>query len=168
MTTRVAGATPRICVVASIPDIPGMLRSISTTSGAVCPTSSAAPAPSEASPTTSMPCSTSSSRSPLRNSAWSSASTTRALEASSIAPARLPAFGLARQRDQQPNAVSRRALADVFPPHVPRGAGDVEVNPRNAVDELLQERRGVDRSCLALLRRVDQVGHGALGEVLVL
>src|SRR3954447_279630 len=75
---------------------------------------------------------------------------------------------VASQVDQQPDAVTGGALADVFAPDVPGGAGDVEVDPRLAVHELLQERAGVDRPGLALRRGVGEVGDGALGEVLVL
>ena len=65
------------------------------------------------------------------------------------------------ERDQQPDAEAGRALADVLAPDVPRRAGDVEVHPRLGVDELLQERRRVDRARLALLRCVDEVGDRA-------
>ncbi len=58
-----------------------------------------------------------------------------------------------RARDQQPDAEAAGALADVLAAGVPGGAGDVEVGPGDVVDELLEERAGVDRSRLALRRR---------------
>ena len=55
-----------------------------------------------------------------------------------------------RQLDEEADAVAGRALADVLAADVPGGAGDVEVGPRLAVDELLEEGAGVERPRLAL------------------
>ena len=57
---------------------------------------------------------------------------------------------VASQRDEQPHAEPGGPVADVGAAHVPGGAGDVQVRPGLAVDELLEERAGVDRRRLAL------------------
>src|ERR687885_2510701 len=77
-TTRVSGASEEICRVASTPLMPGMFRSITTTSGADSLTSWTACAPPEASPTTcTRSCSSRSWRRPARKRSWSSTMRTR-------------------------------------------------------------------------------------------
>lgn len=79
MTTRTAASSGSALImrVAASPSVPGIRMSIRTTSGRVRRASSTACAPSEASPTTSMSGSESTSTlKALRRSAWSSASST--------------------------------------------------------------------------------------------
>ena len=84
MSTCAPGSAATIRRVASIPSMPGIRTSMSTTSGRRQRTSSTAPAPSAASPTTSISASLSSIiRNPERTIAWSSAITTRIIERSS-------------------------------------------------------------------------------------
>jgi hypothetical protein len=64
--TRLAGARAVKRRVASSPDIPGILRSMTTTSGAVSSTARIAASPLGASPTTSMPRARSERASPRR------------------------------------------------------------------------------------------------------
>ena len=64
-----------------------------------------------------------------------------------------PSEARSRELDQQPHAEAGRAVADVLAADVPGGAGDVEVGPGDVVDELLEERAGVDRAGLALRGR---------------
>ena len=54
MITRVGGFTEVICLVASMPSMPGIRTSMSTTSGRSSPVRRTASAPSAASPMTSM------------------------------------------------------------------------------------------------------------------
>ena len=71
-----AGTADRIRFVASIPSIPGMRMSMSTTSGRSFAVAATASAPSAASAATSIPADARISRNPPRTSAWSSAITT--------------------------------------------------------------------------------------------
>src|SRR4051794_3785478 len=77
ITTRVSGAIPVMWRVASTPPMPGMFRSMTTTSGASSRTIRTASAPPAASPTTWTPCSSSRLRRPVRNRSWSSTISTR-------------------------------------------------------------------------------------------
>src|SRR4051794_34287698 len=52
--------------------------------------------------------------------------------------------------NQQPHSVAAGVVAGVLAADVPGGAGDVDMGPRGVSDEFLQERRGGDRSRLAL------------------
>src|SRR5688572_15066352 len=75
---RVVVSVARIAFVAVAPSIPGMDRSMITTSGCRRCASATASAPFDASPTTAMSrAGLSTARNPARTTAWSSASTTR-------------------------------------------------------------------------------------------
>src|SRR5215213_6759215 len=72
------GLRPTILRVASVPPIPGILRSISTTSGSISPARRTASSPVAASATsTASPLRSSRLATPSRKSGWSSARTTR-------------------------------------------------------------------------------------------
>lgn len=80
ISTRVAGKRDRIARHASMADDPGMRASMTTTAGASSSTASRADEASDASPTTSISGSDSSSRqTPARTRAWSSQTSTRIL-----------------------------------------------------------------------------------------
>ena len=96
-STRTSGAEADNRWVAAIPDMPGMLRSISATSGCSSPTSRIPSAASPDSPTTTIPRSSSSCTRPPRNNSWSSMITTRG---------RLSAM------TDQPNGRDRRSVAE--------------------------------------------------------
>jgi hypothetical protein len=82
MITRVAGDSAAMVWVASMPSMPGMRMSITTTSGRSRLVSWTAWAPVPASPATSTPGVPSMTmRRPARISGWSSASTTRIVTA---------------------------------------------------------------------------------------
>src|SRR5436190_187539 len=77
MRTGVSGAIVEMWRVASTPPIPGMFRSITTTSGASSRTILSASCPAAASPTICTPSSSSRFRNPLLNRSWSSTIRTR-------------------------------------------------------------------------------------------
>jgi len=101
MTTRGGWSPAVMSWVASMPSMPGMRMSMTTTSGRVSLATWMAWAPVAASPVTSMPGVLSmSTRRPVRTRGWSSASTTRTV----IGLLRGPAGGLERQPGRYPEA----------------------------------------------------------------
>ncbi|RPK78645.1 hypothetical protein EES47_30170 [Streptomyces sp. ADI98-12] len=95
-STRAAGCSAAIRRVASIPSMPGIRTSMTTTSGARAATCSSATLPSAASPTTARSGSESiASRNPMRSSAWSSTSRTVIIGGPPPRPYRTPCRGTA-------------------------------------------------------------------------
>src|SRR3954451_9320856 len=102
------------------------------------------------------------SRTVRRISSWSS-------ERSKSMRASCPLLVQGRgQLDEQADAVAVAALGRVGLVRVPRGAGDVEVRPRDVADEALEELRRGDRRRAPVLDRVQDVAVPALDEVGVL
>src|SRR6266545_1395806 len=94
--------------VASTPPMPGMFRSITTTSGATSRTILSASWPAAASPTTWTPSSSSRLRSPLRNRSWSSTIRTRtSSSACSFNLAGVLILGVASDRGGRKSLVKR-------------------------------------------------------------
>src|SRR5437773_7562743 len=151
MRIRLVGMTSRIVRVASMPLIRGMRTSMSTTSGANSSAFFTASSPSSASATTSMPSSDSSTMlSPRRNSAWSSAISTR-MGSPSITPlsSATPLLWLLRSR-----AVDQAHVAVVAAVHDRRALG---VGIGEEV-EVVAEQVHLEGRLLG--------GHGLDGEVL--
>ena len=91
ISTRLVSPCSTISRVASMPSMPGIRTSISTTSGASRRVSSSASRPSAASPTTDRSsCDSSTIRNPIRSSGWSSASSTVELIADPARPSGAP------------------------------------------------------------------------------
>src|ERR687886_85951 len=128
-TTRVSGASVEICRVASTPVMPGMFRSITTTSGADSLTSWTACAPPEASPITWTPCSSSNVRRPARKRSWSSTMRTRTVSSAAgcwafTIAGRREVYSALVQADGDGSAAPGAGVGVAREPEVDRRPGD--------------------------------------------